>query len=83
MPAIFSSMYALKPCSTESTIMNAATPMIIPSSVKKDLSLCAQIAAKASRKVSERFILCLDGKMDADQDQEPTHVSQRAGLFIA
>src|SRR5688572_10930366 len=37
--------------------MNAVTPMIIPSSVKNDRSLCAQIADNASLNVSLRFIL--------------------------
>jgi hypothetical protein len=37
--------------------MNAITPMIIPSSVRNDRSLCAQIADNASLNVSVKFIV--------------------------
>jgi hypothetical protein len=37
--------------------MNAITPMIIPRRVRKERSLCAHIADKASFKVSVKFIV--------------------------
>ena len=55
IPAIFSSTYELNPCSTLKTTMKAVTAMIIPSSVRNDRSLCAQIASKASLMVSVKF----------------------------
>src|SRR6476659_8748867 len=56
MPAIFSSIFVLKPCRTENTTIKAMTPMIIPKRVRNDRSLCAQMADIASFRVSAKFI---------------------------
>src|SRR6185503_8756300 len=55
MPAIFSSIYLLKPWMSETTVTNAVTPTIIPKRVRAERSLCAQIAARATFKISMSF----------------------------
>src|ERR1051326_613465 len=55
MPAIFSSIYLLKPWMSETTVTTAVTPTIIPSSVSAERSLCAQIAAAATFRISNNF----------------------------
>src|ERR1041385_4048045 len=55
MPAIFSSIYLLKPWISETTVTNAVTPTIMPSRVKAERSLCAQIAPIATFKISRSF----------------------------
>src|ERR1043166_6486377 len=52
MPAIFSSTYRLNPWMSETTTTKAVTPTIMPSKVSAERSLCAQIAATASFRVT-------------------------------
>src|SRR6266496_5585560 len=59
MPAIFSSMYLLNPWISETTTTKAVTPMIMPKRVNAERSLCAQIAAIASLRVSTNFTVAL------------------------
>src|SRR5215510_3400388 len=55
MPAIFSSMYLLNPSISETTVTNAVTPTIMPSKVSAERSLCAQMAATATFRISMSF----------------------------
>ncbi len=64
MPAIFSSIYLLKPWTNETTVTKAVTPTIIPSRVSADLSLCAQIAATATFRISKSFTLLIRVESD-------------------